>query len=62
MVDVMAAGNDVYAVGQGILHSVGGGPFVMDPDAPEVNYLGLWTSPTQVWVVGLDGTVIHRAR
>jgi hypothetical protein len=62
MVDVMAAGSDVYAVGQGILHSVGGGPFVMDPDAPQEGYLGLWISPTQVWAVGRDGTVIHRAR
>jgi hypothetical protein len=62
MLDVMKAGSDVWAVGQGVLHSTNGGPFVSDPDVPQVTYSGVWVSPTQVWVVGNEGTVIHRAR
>jgi hypothetical protein len=68
--DVMAIGADVWAVGQSVVHSVGGGPFQPDPDAaaqPYALFEGLWMTATQVWAAGSGQpndkpTIIHRAR
>jgi hypothetical protein len=69
--DVMAAGADVYAVGQSLVHSVGGGAFQPDSAAPGGSFDGVWLTSSQVWVTGsqIDAAfpngvpvIIHRAR
>jgi hypothetical protein len=40
-----------------------GSVFTRDPDAPTgISYDGVWLTPSQVWVAGDRGTVLHRAR
>jgi hypothetical protein len=52
----------VYAVGIGVVHAVVGGVFTRDPDVPDISYDGVWLTPSQVWVSGDLGTVLHKAR
>jgi hypothetical protein len=65
--NVMASGADVWAAGQDLVHSTGGGAFQPDNDAPLSAWQGLWLTPSQVWVTGtrLSDSVqiiMHRAR
>jgi hypothetical protein len=70
--NVMARGNDTYAVGIGVAHASGGGAFREDNDVPVGTYHGLWMTTSQVWIAGLfygntspssdKVIIIHRAR
>jgi len=69
--NVMAAGADVYAVGESLVHATGGGAFQPDNDAPAGSFKGLWVTSSQVWVTGSEtnaafpsgvSVIIHRAR
>ena len=72
--NVMAAGTDVWAVGQSVVHASSGGPFPPDHHlpTPDFAFRGLWVTATQIWasgtgplpgVAGARGAVVvHRAR
>jgi hypothetical protein len=65
--NVMASGADVYAVGQSLVHSTGGGAFQEDTQAPSGSFKGLWLTSSQVWVTGGvfpagAPVIMHRAR
>jgi hypothetical protein len=63
LTNVMAEGQDVFAVRQQVARSTAGGPFVSDGTVPQgVNYPGVWLTPTQVWISGDNALVLHEAR
>jgi hypothetical protein len=65
--NVMGSGTDVYASGQSVALSSGGGMLQNLTDVPSGVYPGLWVTTSQVWVAGStfgapSPVVLHRAR
>ncbi len=65
-VNVMGSGDEVWAAGQAVGRSTGGGVLRPVAGAPAGFYPGLWLNRTQVWVAGITNAgaavVLHRAR
>jgi hypothetical protein len=66
LVNVMAAGGEMYASGQTVAHATAGGAPGKLPGLPDGSYPGLWVNGTQIWVAGSSNAggavVAHRAR
>jgi hypothetical protein len=66
LVNVMAAGADMYASRRTVVHTTAGGPIQTVTGVPDGAYPGLWVNATQIWVAGSSNAggavVLHRAR